>query len=217
MAPDSIRSAFAVQIPAGPARVAISQALDAIDAVHQITGNPTRIPIRAFSGPPDIRGGYRCLTDGTPVDIVVNRAGVSIALTVLHEVGHYLDDQAIGSPGTFASAADELPEWWAAVDASGAVGRLRELENQAPVTFTTPAGFGVVFDPDDFAYLLEREELFARSYAQYTATRSGAPVPLSELHAAQSIVYPQQWPDDDFKPIGAAFDQLLERLGWSGS
>lgn len=136
---------------------------------------------------------------------------------MLHELGHYLDDQAIEPAGEFASGAGHVPEWSAVVEASDAVLRLRELERQAPVTFEVTSGFAVILDADDFAYMLEPEELFARSYAQYIASRSGDPVTLSELHAGQEVVYPEQWSDADFESIAAEFDELLERLGWSGS
>jgi hypothetical protein len=214
---DSIRSACTVHIEAGALRAEVQRALTSIEAVHGITGSPTPVPIRPFSAPPELAGGYRRFRDGTPIDILVNRAATDVSFTVLHELGHYLDDQAIEPAGEFASGAGHVPEWSAVVEASDAVLRLRELERQAPVTFEVTSGFAVILDADDFAYMLEPEELFARSYAQYIASRSGDPVTLSELHAGQEVVYPEQWSDADFESIAAEFDELLERLGWSGS
>jgi hypothetical protein len=91
------------------------------------------------------------------------------------------------------------------------------------------------------SYLLKSNEAFARAYAQYIATKSTNPAVKNELRRfqAQAAVatkpvpatmryngksfgesdadtweYPWQWTDTDFKPIEAAFDTLMDRLGW---
>lgn len=155
---------------------------------------------------------------GTAFDILVSSDGDDPAFTLVHEVGHYLDHQALGvAPGTFASAAGELCELLDSLEMTDAVRELRRLERQAPIALSDVGGLAVILDDDDFAYLLEPEELFARSYAQYVAVRSGDPTLLRDLLAAQRIVYPQQWKDRDFEAVAAAFDEVLEALGWSGS
>lgn len=67
--------------------------------------------------------------------------------------------------------------------------------------------------------LLGLEEVWARSYAQYIVSQSGAPELQLELDAARApvpgrVYYPLQWADDDFQPIGQAIDTLFRRLGW---
>jgi hypothetical protein len=60
--------------------------------------------------------------------------------------------------------------------------------------------------------------LFARSYVQYIATKSGEPDLLAGLNvdrkALGELHYPTQWDDADFVPIMAAFDELFKGLGW---
>lgn len=78
-------------------------------------------------------------------------------------------------------------------------------------------------------YLLQGHEVFARSYSQYIAVRSGNTAMLNELRITQAeatpaagrlttvdgqVPYPRQWQDDDFAPIAKAFDDLFEAMGW---
>ncbi len=91
-------------------------------------------------------------------------------------------------------------------------------------------------------YLLRTNEVWARSYAQYVATTSGDKGALAELRNMQAASatalqpvakstpfsgtqlgrapkpgswdYPWQWGDEDFKPVQAAFDNLMQVLGW---
>ncbi len=74
-------------------------------------------------------------------------------------------------------------------------------------------------------YLLSEHEIFARSYAQWIATRSGDPAGLAELKKYQTednsmrthrVANYRQWQDDDFKPIGEALDRIFEKEGWRG-
>jgi hypothetical protein len=68
-------------------------------------------------------------------------------------------------------------------------------------------------------YLLQGRELLARGYAQYVASKSGDPVMADELarirrRPARSIYYPEQWDDDEFGAIAAAFDRVILEFGW---
>lgn len=85
-------------------------------------------------------------------------------------------------------------------------------------------------------YLLQTDEVWARSYAQYIAIRSNDSVLMAELRRLQTQVklgrdnpqgfgtrtsdsdpehkWPTVWEDDEFEPIAAAFDDIFEGLGW---
>jgi hypothetical protein len=70
--------------------------------------------------------------------------------------------------------------------------------------------------PDDLRYviyLLQETEVFARSYTQYIAEKSGDATLLAELQMAQAMPYPEQWTIQDFAPISAEFDGLLAQQG----
>jgi len=213
----AIGAVFDLNIQDAGLEAGVMTTLGAIDSVHAVPTGLPRIPIHEIRGR-RLVGGYRALGDGTAVDVLISRDADDPGFTLVHELGHYLDHHALGSvSGAFASASGELADLFDAIDASDAVQELRDLERRAPVAFPAAAGVLVILDRDDFSYLLEPEELFARSYAQYIAVRSADAALLEDLLAGQGIVYPEQWKDRDFEAVAAAFDQLLEGLGWSGS
>jgi hypothetical protein len=68
-------------------------------------------------------------------------------------------------------------------------------------------------------FMLRAQEMWARSYAQYIATRSGDPILRAQLFLERERLagmpyYPEQWDDDDFAPIAEAIDELLNAKGW---
>ena len=76
-------------------------------------------------------------------------------------------------------------------------------------------GVTLYVDRKHVNYLLNTEELFARSFAQYIATRSGDKIMLSQAKSYSNTLYgARQWDDDDFKPIAAEFDAYFKSIGW---
>ena len=68
-------------------------------------------------------------------------------------------------------------------------------------------------------YLLESEELWARSYTQFITTKSGNSELREQLNRlrdrpARSLYYWEQWDDDDFLPVLAEIEAVLRQLGW---
>jgi hypothetical protein len=62
-------------------------------------------------------------------------------------------------------------------------------------------------------------ELWARSYSQYIATRSGDPDLLKgiDMQRDPGRLYKDfHWSDEDFAPIAAAIDAMFKKLGWIG-
>lgn len=88
------------------------------------------------------------------------------------------------------------------------------------VEVTLPSGAKAVYpiDTRHIAYLLSREELFARSYVQFIAERSRSALLKSQLDDARQqrgqIYYPRQWDSDDFAPISTALAMEFRDLGW---
>ena len=58
------------------------------------------------------------------------------------------------------------------------------------------------------------EELWARSYAQYIAKKSGNQDMNAQLAEMQESPFPSQWSDDDFAPIMEAIDGIFRAKGW---
>ena len=85
------------------------------------------------------------------------------------------------------------------------------------VSVTTSSG-KASFGPNvqQLEYLLDVKELWARSYAQYIAIKSGNKAMLSQLKTQQNdILYGErQWSKADFKPIMDEIDKLFKAKGW---
>ena len=205
--PTSARATFSVARSRGRYAAAVMRALNAIDRVHACSDLPP-LPIRF--GRAEQREGYtRFLDHRFPLWIVVSVRGRTLALTALHEIGHYLDWQGFGVDGEWASRFDpRLEEWWQAVKATAAYAELDRLLNdlyaEGRISLRMASYFG------------SPEELWARSYAQWVAVRSGDVQLAAELDRAREYWYaeagpylPEQWEDDDFAPIASALDRVF--------
>ncbi|MEM6328359.1 MAG: hypothetical protein AAF791_14695, partial [Bacteroidota bacterium] len=99
-------------------------------------------------------------------------------------------------------------QWWDAVTASDAYRDLRLVADG-----DRPASIPLL--PQSYAdYLLEPWELWARSYAQYIAQRSGDPTMRSQIAGLRSDHPLKQWSDDDFEPIADVIDSIFRDLQW---
>lgn len=157
----------------------------------------------------------------------------------------------VGLPSSADVGNPLLTDWRATVLNAPSTQRLEHWARAAPseaiyrahpARYTGFTGDGVV--PTDVSrtylqYLLRPEELWARSYAQYIAIRSGQAQGLTQLRQVQRVgarravsatrryapetdqarprrawAYPHQWTDAEFRPIAEAIDALFETLGW---
>lgn len=194
------------------------QALAAIDKVHG-DGPLPEIPLQPTVG--RIRqGAYWPTSDGGARRITISTASEHIRMNTAHEVAHFLDHQGLGRKGSFASeGSDLLDAWRSAVKGSKAYAGLVAIK-PGPVSVVLDDGaiMAYRYDGKYLRYLKSTRELFARSYAQYIATRSGDAAMRAELVKTvkrQRDLVPTQWEDDDFEPIATAFDKLFEFLEWS--
>lgn len=177
----------------------VNTAIAAIDRVHG-DGTLTPIPVGAKVGRKGVLGIYTYSMAGTPSSINVKKApGYWPGLTTVHEIGHFIDHQAMGKKGYFASeAAAEFAEFRKAADASATISKIR----------TNPS-----LPLKTKVYLLKGREIWARAYAQYIAEASNDPALKLELAKALSLGAPQ-WDVSDFKPIFAAIENILKAKGW---
>lgn len=234
-------------------RIQVRRALDAIASVHGIDRRMPRLPVVDFAEPGgptgQLLGSYTFKMLPGQLDLAASPFGDSVRLsvntldptgaaTVLHELGHFLDHKGLGvDVSRFASAVDPaLLGWRRAIDNSAGFKLLREMVLHDPARAGHWATFSHVDtgvtntwdpDPDHTRYLLDPRELFARSYAQWIATRSGrswlldmvmladSPLPpIWQLAPGSRAPYePHQWVAEDFEPIAAALDELFASLG----
>ncbi len=173
-------------------------ALKTINRIHSVADT---LPMITLSGSDSIAAeGIYSPKKST---IKINNQAIAPESTVIHEIGHFMDYQAIGKAGTFASIENELlSDWRNAIDNSQATKILNRIPNKS------------LSD-----YYLDRREQFARSYLQYITLKTGDKKLLNGInfyrnnsHIAHKNAH---WSDDDFKQIAKEFDALFLILGWN--
>jgi hypothetical protein len=196
-----------LNLPADRLGQPLREAVALIDRIHGDGPLPTitveRVPLMGREGYYDPRPPF-----GVAVGVHAKRP----RLTMLHEIGHFLDHHGLGGGSTLASGAlgdVRLDPWRHAAMGSQAVQELRRRESLRAGTA----------DAAYIAYLLRYPELWARSYAQFVATRGGDPVLMAELDARREPIpgveyLPRHWDDADFIPIAAEIESLFRGLGW---
>lgn len=218
--------------PRSRLRKAADAALAAIDKIHKMPAGTIQIPAtttrsQKYAGALHLQRN-RATGGLEPTKIELSHAGTHPALTMAHEMGHFLSATGIGDPGKQIGWAAGSPEYTAAVRAWGVAvqeseaykGLIALQEGPTTQTITTASGqYRVTVDKRYVAYLLETDELWARSYAQYITVTSGDATMQAELEddlARQrgSIVKnPKQWESADFEPIRVAIDGVLRAGG----
>lgn len=193
----------AIQVRArGVAGTAAKQTIAAIDAIHD-DGLLPKLPLGADNKGSNY-GTYFFTAKGAATRITLNGNGPWPKLSAAHEIGHFLDHQALGNPGDFASSSHlAMARWREAVVKSDAVKILRKQE----LNTSSPR------EKSYYKYMLRQDELWARSYAQYIATRSKDTGLREQLKSAQAESG-RQWTDEDFIPIAEAIDDLFKSKGW---
>jgi hypothetical protein len=167
--------------------------------------------------------------------IVVADTAITPSLITLHEIGHWLDwsalEIALGKPIQGSSNGHEfhvaIGDFWDAIENTQNVKLLREIKRTKKVkSFELVSNDGAIATGDKHAetkadneivsYLLRREELWARAYAQYVAIKSDREDVKQELISRQQKMshYPDQWSDEDFAPVADAIDNLFKTMGW---
>ncbi|HTJ78526.1 MAG TPA: phage minor head protein [Rariglobus sp.] len=189
----------------GVAKVATVRALQLIDLAHDDGVLPS-IPVNG-AVPKSAWGAYFRTAAGKPVNIALAAKAPQKLMTMTHEVGHFIDHQALDAAGIFASQESPLLAGWRhAVEHSQPIALLRQKLAAAHEPLRT-----------HLEYLLRGREIWARAYAQYIATRTGDAAMLAELEAMRSQAgYGNlvTWTEADFAPIAKEIDLVFKQKGW---
>ena len=212
----------------------INTAAQSIDAVHG-DGQLSKIPIVKSSGKTQA-GMYR-FSGTKAMDIKVSANGTLQQSTYTHEVGHWLDHQVLGVSMKSKNTKDMLAgnpavrqaidNYWAKIRETRSVKTLQEwqLKGHTVTGYRQVWKDGAIIreavdmpvDKKYIRYLLDTDEVWARSYAQYIAERSGNNVMLKEVaERATEESYHAHWDRDDFAPVADAIDKIMEAMGWRG-
>jgi hypothetical protein len=220
----------ALLLPGGGFGERLRLALQVLDAVHgdgQLPLVPV-VPTRTMRHDAEYQSEFNTVTGRwDPRRLGVSRATRRLELGLYHEVGHLLDEQIFGD-GRMMGSTDpvhpELSQWRVQVARSRAFANLvhmlrsgrGEFEDESDSLFRSGLDSR---QSETVRYLLQPEELFARSYAQYVAVRSQDGTLVEQVIAEREIVRGQpffavQWEQSDFEPIADAFDLVFQRRGW---
>ena len=204
----------AIRLPAHPFSRRLQKVLDLIDTLHTPKNLKTvNVTLNIL-----IQGGaFWAYEDRGPYDIEINLTGDHLELTFIHEVGHFLEWQAIPKsergPRDFYNDV-RFQSWLDAAQDSPNVQRMIRLRDQHTEGSTAH---------QDLNYYLRPIELWTRAYSQYV-TRKGnandAAILFQQIAAENkkitgNITYQPFWPWDEFPPIQAAMDDIFEDLGWT--
>lgn len=199
---------------------AVRRALDIIDQVHG-DGQLPKIPVKPSSSRSTL-GSFEYYPGGAPVGINLSTRGDHPEMTLVHEVGHFLDHQGF-TPGHHESEkpGGEMEVFRKAYEQSAAIKQLQDLKRKGFYEFDeggkTHKGMidsaGLKF----INYLLRPREVWARAYAQFVATKSQDATMLhqvEDIRRSLSLGRWGQWAADDFKPVYEAIEGVLEGKGW---
>lgn len=196
----------ALQMPSSKQFGPIRDALNSVDSVH-LDGSLPPVRVVRGIGPHGENGHFNLRR----LEILIADNARNPKATMLHETGHLLDLMGIGTSRVYASAFDPRLAGW----------RLSVLQSRAYRDWKTMATSSSDPHLRDYVndYHLKVSELWARSYAQYVAMRSGDVFTLQALitnvdplPGGQVLHY--QWSAADFDQIASAFDDLMLQLGW---
>ncbi|MGI4789380.1 MAG: hypothetical protein ACRYFS_11095 [Janthinobacterium lividum] len=181
-----------------------------IDDIHTASNlKPVAVVMNAL-----VSGGVFDAHTGTgPYTIYLNPNGSHPELSLLHEVGHYIEWQAIpkASLGLRNFKKDALfSRWLNVVGASQNIGRLFGLRDDE---IEGSSAYQMI------NYLLDTQELWARSYSQYVAAKKQVPVLLQQIASENKVVtgniqLKTYWSIRDFLSIQIAIDAIFQTSGW---
>ena len=196
-----------VHIPSHDLSARLRAILRLIEATHALP-KLDRIDVEWDAG---VKGGlFIAHAPRGPYEIRLNPIGDHPELTLLHEVGHFLEWYAI--PKQEASNRDfdrdpRFDDWLDAVLASANIQRMISLRDRQGADSSVY---------EDLNYLLRPEELWTRAYSQYVARTGGqakAAVLFQQIAAENKVVkggimYKPYWSWSDFSPVQNAIEQI---------
>lgn len=170
----------------------VTSGLDAMQKVHDIP--PAMRGTTIVDGTKLPQGKYGWFRPGTRTMAI--SPGVQAPLTTVHEMGHAMSFRVFGGRGSVLPSHPHLRN---AIEQTSEVRLLRSQR----LTETNAKRIAAL------DYMLSDEELWARSYSQWVALKSGAPEMMKALNVRRSM----HWADSDFGPIAQAVESVLRSKG----
>lgn len=174
------------------------RALEIIDSVHGVE-NLKEIPFGTSHSKKELGSMHR-FPDGSSAKLVLSSSSPHPLMTVAHEVGHWIHNDALGGTIHWDRADPDLRAVVETARSTATIERVRTDFNEGKITM------------DDHNYYRDPREIWARAYAQYVAQKSGDEDMLKQLKGMRTGM--RQWPEDEFKPVFEKIDELLTKKGW---
>jgi hypothetical protein len=190
----------------GQAGELVNAGLAAIDRVHDDGVLPT---IELKDTPQSDFGFLKTKQVGAGIgadSVAVRATGPWPAFTAVHEMGHFIDLEAIGAKGDLASRAGN-PDMKAVLDVADKTQAIKGL--RAKMATTANPNMRKYLN-----YLLQPYEIWARAYSQFVAEKAGNVTLERDLEKALKTEKWRQWERADFAPLSDAIEKLFKKLGW---
>lgn len=183
-------------------RKAFTGALRAIEGVHDVPSEYPKVNVEVHSwvsmGQSD--GSYAADKNLILINDQILVGGP--AITFVHEYGHHL---TLGLEGNYS-----LDQFNDKVDRSRALSKWRDAVNSSDtIKGLRDVAAGESDDKGYFHYLTDDREVFARSYAQYIALRSGDRTLRKQFKQMQEQNPNFTWTNKEFEPIANALDDYF--------
>jgi len=191
-----------------PLGVQARRARRAIAKVHRIP--KTTRPVTVLTAAPNLQALGAYYPSRSTIEL--RPRGQAVNLTAVHELGHYLDHRLLGQSEVIMETKWQTEAstaaWLRTVNASPEVRRLQGL---LASTNDDPALEA------HLKYLLTPSELWARSYAQWIAVRSGDEALGIDLEwwlgRPDEWTRSRQWGKTEFEPIAESIDRIFRDKG----
>lgn len=186
---------------------AMVRVMGIIDSIH---GVPDGYPVASVEVWSEIGGGAKgAYNQGEHLIKLAEDSPEFAATTLCHEYGHFLSLQSGEGKMDFLNKIKKDPSlnsWYDAVKSTPQFQKLNEMQGNSDLPRSVQ---------DHADYLLDSRELFARSYSQFIATKSGDKTLVDQhkkMYEQTDGLY--SWTDKEFEPIGAALESWLRGKGW---
>lgn len=140
-------------------------------------------------------------------------------LTLLHEIGHYLDVTALTKTGYASKLQTDqnMKALMKALNDSPEILEMKQKKGEYFAKFLTNISMRNQIQ-GYYKYLMSEQEMFARAFAQYIAVKSDSKLLKEQVNKLNERdlkgIAKTQWNDQNFVPILEQFDNLFQGLQW---
>lgn len=205
----SIRDAFdKIQKSLQPVAENVFVEIDKIHGIPLISKiDLTQINATAFDGE------FEYYKSGRGVRIKISSNAINKEFALLHEIGHLIDNQAIGFKGSNESEMpnNEFAEIFIALKKTDAIKRLSQMQASGKYAYMGKIRKLTDNQIASINYLLQPKEQWARAYSQYISTKSQNEILQKQLNKQlkSTEILTEQWVENDFENIIFAIDKFL--------